>query len=308
MIFYNGEINESGLAKLIGICADQERYAQKALLILVTYGGTADSAYRCARFLQERYDELTVFVPWKCKSAGTIIAIGAHRLLMSDFGELGPLDVQVRQRDELMEYGSGASIVSALEVLREQSFEAFEQFMLNIKRRSKGAVTLRTCTDIAASMTVGLFKEIFSQVDPKYLGEMSRNLKIAHEYGTRLAAMGENIQVEKIHTLVYGYPDHGFVIDRREAKELFRSVDAPEPRVLHILAQLGERGCRTISRGHEIVLLANPDHAPEERGERRETPSRQEETTNERIDQGRDADRARIETTDRTANSGDAIR
>ena len=196
VVLYNGPIDDSGFWRLVKVCYDQQHRAKKILLILLTYGGEADAAYRSARFLQEHYEHVTVFIPDRCKSAGTILAIGAHSILMSEFGELGPLDVQIFKPDDL-ERSSGATVVSALKMLKEESFELFEEFMLQIKRRSSGAVTLRTCMDIAASVTVGIFKEISSQIDPTYLGEMSRNLKIAYEYGRRLADIGQNIEIEK---------------------------------------------------------------------------------------------------------------
>lgn len=233
VVLYNGPIDDSGFWKLVKVCYDQQHRAKKILLILLTYGGEADAAYRSARFLQERYEHVTVFIPDRCKSAGTILAIGAHSILMSEFGELGPLDVQIIKPDDL-ERNSGATVVSALKMLKEESFELLEEFTLQIKRRSSGAVTLRTCMDIAASVTVGIFKEIYSQIDPAYLGEMNRNLKIAYEYGCRLAGIGKNIKMENIRQLVYDYPEHGFIIDRNEAMELFDSVEDPSNIVLCI--------------------------------------------------------------------------
>jgi membrane-bound ClpP family serine protease len=63
------------------------------LLLLTTQGGEADTAYRIARWLQDGYTTVTILVAGWCKSAGTLICIAAHRLLIADTGELGPLDV-----------------------------------------------------------------------------------------------------------------------------------------------------------------------------------------------------------------------
>ena len=287
VVLYNGPIDDSGFWKLVKVCYDQQHRAKKILLILLTYGGEADAAYRSARFLQERYEHVTVFIPDRCKSAGTILAIGAHSILMSEFGELGPLDVQIIKPDDL-ERNSGATVVSALKMLKEESFELFEEFMLQIKRRSSGAVTLRTCMDIAASVTVGIFKEIYSQIDPAYLGEMNRNLKIAYEYGCRLAGIGKNIKMENIRQLVYDYPEHGFIIDRNEARELFDSVEDPSNIVLCIWDQLGRRALVPNRSDHDIALLsALPT-----------TQSDNEETTHDSIASTHDTSATRTETAD----------
>jgi len=79
-------------------------------LILSTHGGIGDSGFRIARTLRERYKRFYLFVPSVCKSAGTLIALGADELILSDEGELGPLDAQVRKLDEIGELGSGLEI------------------------------------------------------------------------------------------------------------------------------------------------------------------------------------------------------
>ena len=292
VVLYNGPIDDAGFGKLVKVCCDQQHRAKKILLILLTYGGEADAAYRSARFLQEHYEHVTVFIPSLCKSAGTILAIGAHSILMSEFGELGPLDVQILKPDDL-ERSSGATVVSALKMLKEESFELFEEFMLKIKRRSSGAVTLRTCMDIAASVTVGIFKEISSQIDPAYLGEMNRNLKIAYEYGRRLADIGQNIEIESIRQLVYDYPEHGFIIDRNEASELFDSVEEPGEIVLYIWSLLGQRAIVPNLFDHDIALLsALPT-----------TQSDNEETAHDSIASTHDTDATRTETADSETDS-----
>lgn len=291
VVLYNGPIDDAGFVRLVEVCGDQQHRAKKILLILLTYGGKAEAAYRSARFLQERYEHVTVFIPSFCKSAGTIIAIGAHSILMSEFGELGPLDVQILKPDEL-ERSSGATVVSALKMLKEESFELFEEFMLQIKRRSSGAVTLRTCMDIAASVTVGIFKEISSQIDPTYLGEMNRNLKVAYEYGCRLANIGKNIKIENIRRLVYNYPEHGFIIDRNEASELFDSVKEPDETILYILALLDQRAIFPDPFDHDIALLSALQT----------TQSNNEETTHDSIRSTHDTDATRTETADSEAD------
>ena len=287
VVLYNGPIDDSGFWRLVKVCYDQQHRAKKILLILLTYGGEADAAYRSARFLQEHYEHVTVFIPDRCKSAGTILAIGAHSILMSEFGELGPLDMQIFKPDDL-ERSSGATVVSALKMLKEESFELFEEFMLQIKRRSSGAVTLRTCMDIAASVTVGIFKEISSQIDPTYLGEMNRNLKIAYEYGLRLADIGKNIEIGSIRQLVYNYPEHGFIIDRNEAGKLFESVEEPGKMVHYIWTLLGQRAMVPNRSDHDIALLsALPT-----------TQSDNEETTHGSTASTHDTDATRTETAD----------
>lgn len=77
------------------------------ILWLSTLGGLPDSAYTIARAFQRRYKHFKVLVTGFCKSSGTLVALGASELVMSDSGQLGPLDIQVMDKEEFGERLSG---------------------------------------------------------------------------------------------------------------------------------------------------------------------------------------------------------
>lgn len=112
------------------VSASLEIEIKSLLLILFTGGGDPDSAFRIARYFQEKYERFTLYVTGYCKSAGTLLALGAHELIMSDHAELGPLDIQMAKKDELIEKQSGLTVMTALSSLDSRSFRAFEQFFL----------------------------------------------------------------------------------------------------------------------------------------------------------------------------------
>lgn len=191
-------------------------------VFLTTLGGDPDMAYRLARLLKRRYKRFTLFVLGVCKSAGTLIALGADELVMSDDGELGPLDVQLYKQDELSSLGSGLDIFKALDVLGQQAFRVFEQHFLGIIQRSGGNISTRTAADIARHVAPQLLAPIAGQIDPARLGELQRAITIAKNYGERLGGDPNAVQ-----QLIYNYPSHGFIIDIDEAKGLFRAVREP---------------------------------------------------------------------------------
>ena len=168
---YNGETRRPSDEQVLRCCIARKR-RKNAILLLVTEGGDPDAAYRIARCFQEHYTIFTCIVPGYCKSAGTLITIGAHELVMTDGGELGPLDIQMSKKDELWESQSGLTVTAALSALHERSYLAFEHFFLTMKRKGRTSITLRTATEIAATLTAGLFSPIFQQVDPMHVGEI----------------------------------------------------------------------------------------------------------------------------------------
>jgi hypothetical protein len=67
-------------------------------LLLHTIGGDLDAAEKLIRLVLAKITdgaELRVVIPDFAKSAGTLMALGAHRLLMGDSSELGTIDPQV---------------------------------------------------------------------------------------------------------------------------------------------------------------------------------------------------------------------
>jgi hypothetical protein len=153
---------------------------------------------------------------------------------MSPFGELGPLDVQLRQRDEIFGRRSGLITRAAISDLKIHAFELFEHFMLEITDRGQGSISFKTAAEIAASFSGEVMGKIYGQINPDMLGQDFRDLTVATEYCTRLNRKFENIKVNQrdtddtgIKRLVHQYPSHDFVIDFEEAKEIFQRVELP---------------------------------------------------------------------------------
>jgi hypothetical protein len=193
-------------------------------MILVTGGGDADAAYRIARCIQNHYQKFTVCISGICKSAGTLLALGAHELAFSENGELGPLDIQLAKKDDLWGQESGLTVMTALSALHENAQDAFDHFLVSLTTRSGGRVTVRTASEVAARLTEALYSRISSQIDPIHMGEVNRSMAIAKEYGQRLMEKSQNFDEDALKALISDYPSHGFVIDREEAATKFKNV------------------------------------------------------------------------------------
>jgi ClpP class serine protease len=125
---------------------------QNLKAILVTTGGDANAAFRIARCLQQKYAEFNLFTPGWCKSAGTLIASGAHKIYMGDLGELGPLDIQISRKDEIWAQSSILNVDAAVKTLEATAKKMFFDYLYEIKQYNR-AVTYRTAADIAVELT-----------------------------------------------------------------------------------------------------------------------------------------------------------
>jgi hypothetical protein len=225
-------LDDETLALIAKVAAKKKN----GLLVLTTFGGNADVAYRIARGFQRAYTdgEFIILISGHCKSAGTLLAIGAARLIMTDDAQLGPLDVQLGKPDAIGEMMSGLTPCQSLAFLQEHAFKLFEYCFLELLTLSDRQITLRTATQIATELATGLMDPVYAHLDPMRLGEYHRDMMVAFEYGKRL---GEHnlISEAALKKVTHGYPSHSFIIDREEAKGLFKNVDEPQNGLLEML-------------------------------------------------------------------------
>jgi hypothetical protein len=223
VLIFNGPIDHTGYHLVLE--NTKVTRATTITLLMTTPGGDAGFAFRIARALACRYTKVRLLICGPCKSAGTLIAIGANEIVMHDTAELGPLDVQIRKRDELLQRESGLDIIQSLDHLTHATIDAFRNTFLEIAEKS--GLSTRLCADISSNLVTQLYGNIYSQIDPIRLGSVVRANAIAMHYGEMLGS--PNLKNGALEQLVLGYPSHDFVIDRDQASQLFQRVRAPTP-------------------------------------------------------------------------------
>ena len=86
------------------------------VMILNTSGGVVEIVERMVTALRQAYKSMTILVPDRAMSAGTILALSADHIFMDYFSCLGPIDPQVER---------GGKLVPALSFIRQ--FERLNQ-------------------------------------------------------------------------------------------------------------------------------------------------------------------------------------
>jgi len=234
---YCGPVERAGYNKIcdaISEAVEENRKSEKVVLFLCTYGGDPNAGYRIARAMIHHYgsENFEIAVPTACKSAGTLICIGANKLLFFNSGELGPLDIQIQKQDEIFQSNSGLDILRGMTYLQDGALTAFKRYLVDINKM--GGISTKIASEIAGNLVKGLYTPIFAQVDPLKLGEMNAALQIANEYGSRLNEKSKSLKEHALNKLIHTYPAHSFVVDRSEAKTLFERVESPDENVLAI--------------------------------------------------------------------------
>ena len=230
---------------------------------MITPGGDADAAYLIGRCLQRHYETVTLFITGRCKGAGTLVATAANRLVFSEFGELGPLDVQLSKQNHALERESRQDVNAALKQLARSSRAMFEEVTLAIEQSSGGRMTFKASAEMSCDLVGRLFGNVFSQIDPIRIGDALRTATVAREYGERLAGGSWNLQTpDSLELLVTSHSNHGFVIDREEAQSIFKNVTEAKEGFADLLEALGDVGLLPISsseQGEFMLAYLNRD-------------------------------------------------
>ncbi len=293
LLFYFGDIKRPKDDEIISECGEKKR-RKNVTLLLTTLGGDPHAAYRIGRCLQAHYSSdataapnltknksgsgtFSVFVNSVCKSAGTILSCGANKIYMTRRAEFGPIDIQLRKTDEVGEFASTLTSLQALEYLENQSIKLFKRHFTDLRFDKKLAFSTKMAAEVATAATIGLLTPIYSQLDPIRLAEVDRSLRISSDYVSRLAT--RNMRPKALERLIGSYPSHSFVIDRKEAGEIFAEVEDP-PQKLYEIGEFWRQMADTYLNGDsdEPFHLFMSDWAmmPDQAEESKEASSTQE--------------------------------
>lgn len=190
-------------------------------LVLGTNGGLASAARRLALLLREYTDRLTILVPHRAWSAGTLLCLAADELVLGPMSELSPLDPRMGaargeggrgdggRGDPRSEPRDGPSVVSAEDV---RAFGELARDWFGI--------------DDPASR-VQLLGLLSQRVSPVSLGGFLRSDRLIRQLADELLAFhlaDAERRAALVTTLVSGYHAHDHAITRRQVRELGLAV------------------------------------------------------------------------------------
>ena len=220
-------------------CVSAGLSSESCTVIMTSGGGDPDAAYKMCRYLHHKYESLTVVVPGFCKSAATLFAIGAKEVVFAPYGELGPLDIQLRKEDSLSDQESGLNISEALSTLEDSAVKMFHRLVDEIIMKSRGAISFKTAAEDAIGMIRALYEPVFAQFKPEEVGIRTRGMKIGVQYAQRLNAKFNNLTAKGEQFLALAYPSHSFVIDFLEAHVLFNNVRLVSEAEMRLVDKIG---------------------------------------------------------------------
>jgi len=187
---------------------------------LYTRGGATDTVWPLVCNLREHCDHLSVIVPFRAHSAGTMVCLGADEVLMSDGAELSPIDPttgnQFNPRDPVNPANPSGINISVEDVI------AYFRFAEDVAHISD------------EKYTIEVLKQLTTHVHPLALGNVQRVYLMIGRLARELLALHLERDEEAFSRMVTGlttdFYTHVHAISRREAQALLGDtwVHAPD--------------------------------------------------------------------------------
>lgn len=205
---------------------------QEIDFIINSPGGQPADAYRIIRTLRTNFKRVNVIVPFWAKSAATLLSLGANQIIMDEFGEFGPLDIQIAiERDDSPEIDRESALNDEYSVRRieARSQELYYQMFTNLYSSDDIKINKIELSKQLLEYLASFYKPLLSQINPYHLGRKKRMLEIGHNYAERILStyhpeLQERNKLYLIDYLVNGCPDHGYVIDFNLISQFLPSV------------------------------------------------------------------------------------
>lgn len=179
------------------------------------------------------------------------------------YGELGPLDIQLTKVDKFDQMQSGLTIQEALNTLEDRAKASFFEMVTGYIAANQGTLSFASASKAASDFVTQLYAPVFARIDPDDVGWRARSMRIADDYGKRLALKWQNVKPDTVRKLAETYSSHSFVIDMREAEGLFHRVRAATDAERAMVETLGLHA-RFQVPGSECAFHTLTEHLPNE--------------------------------------------
>ena len=196
----------------------------KISLLLDTNGGNTLAGWNIVNLIRQFCDDFEVIVPVKARSTGTLMCLGANRIIMTKQATLGPIDPSINTalNPEIPNAGPNARVPVSVEAIK--GYLELAKHELNLK------------DDNALAK---IFSDLSSKVHPLVLGEVYRAIGQIRMLAEKLLKnqVTDPDKVEKIISFLCSESgSHDYTINRREAKNnLGLNIEKPTQEFYNII-------------------------------------------------------------------------
>jgi ATP-dependent protease ClpP protease subunit len=185
--------------------------------LIISNGGEPIAAQRIISILRERFDHISVILPYVAYSAATVLALGADDIVMHPYSNLGPVDPQM-------------SIIRPNDKGQQSQFHFSSEDVKNYIEFIRSDVGI---TDQA--QLISAFSILATEVGAIPIGSTKRSQQLLLSLSEKMLEthMGsDNSKAASIaKALNTSYYHHGYPVGRQEAKKLGLDITLPDKEI-----------------------------------------------------------------------------
>ena len=187
--------------------------------LIISNGGDPITSLRIMGLLRERFNKVSVMLPYVAYSAATILSLGADELVMHPYSNIGPVDPQLSAphrtpsgTSEQLEFSS-EDIVNYIDFLRSDVKADKEQMKTAIQ-------------------------PLMEQVGALNIGRSKRSQRLSFSLSEKMLSyhMNNKNKIKEITTaLNSSYYHHGYAVGRLEAQKMGLPITIPDEELEELL-------------------------------------------------------------------------
>ncbi|MFC2092663.1 serine protease [Bacteroidota bacterium] len=216
----------------------------KISLYLFTRGGDTIAAWTILNLIRNFCEELEIIIPSACHSAGTLMCLGANKIVMTKQATLGPIDPSINSplNPKVMQQNP---LAPAIPVNVEQIYAFFEMAKQVSKSNDSNSL-------------INLYVDLAKYIHPTVLGAVFRSRSQIRILAERLLKYNRDINDDKrneiINFLCSESGSHDYTINRKEAEEMGLKIEKPDDETYKIIKAIYD----DIEKELELINPYNP--------------------------------------------------
>ncbi|PIP17029.1 MAG: hypothetical protein COX44_02180 [Candidatus Portnoybacteria bacterium CG23_combo_of_CG06-09_8_20_14_all_37_13] len=193
---------------------DKAGQQEKISVFLYTRGGDMLAPLRLIKLLKSYTRQIEVIVPYRAHSAGTLIAIGADKIVMGRLAELSPVDPSTGHPFN-----------------PENPIDPKQKMQISVEDLHSYFLLAKEKAGVKDEQMVEVYKELVNKIHPLSLGNVYRAARMAKQITKKLLLMHFDLErdketIEKIIKEITGdICIHGYPITRDEAKDIGLDIE-----------------------------------------------------------------------------------
>lgn len=229
---------------------EQPRESLKISLFIYTRGGDMVAPLRLVKLIKSYCKEFEVLIPYRCHSAGTLVALGADKIVMGKLGELSPVDPTT-----IHPYNPQNPLNPQQRL--EVSVEDLNSYFLLAKELA----------GVKEEQIQDVFKYLVERLHPLCLGNAYRAYRMGKIIAEKLLKMhqkNEDTIKKIIQAITSEICIHGYPITRDEANDLGLEIEKPSEELEKNMWALYECYAKEIKLGipfHPLEFLEKEEVA-----------------------------------------------